>query len=92
MVRLGVGDLLGHQCNYSFYLQTSRVSSRCSTPGTDKVGKCPAVAGGGGDCPQLELTDALRVQIKYTVRGQGIMTYNRNWREGVWGGGRSNLP
>ena len=48
MVRLGVGDLLGHQCNYSFYLQTSRVSSRCSTPGTDKVGKCPAVAGGGG--------------------------------------------
>ena len=48
MVKLGVGDLLGHQCNYSCYLQTSRVSSRCSTPGTDKVGKCPAVARGGG--------------------------------------------
>ena len=59
MVRLGVGDLLGHQCNYSFYLQTSRVSSRCSTPGTDKVGNCPAVAGGGGgNWAQLELTDA----------------------------------
>ena len=50
--------------------------------------------GGGGNWAQLELTDALRVQIKYTVRGQGIMTYNSNWREGVWGGGggRSNLP
>ena len=76
MVKLGVGDLLGHQCNYSFYLQTSRVSSRCSTPGTDKVGKCPAVArggGGGGDGAQRELTDALQVQIKYTVRGQGLL-------------------
>ena len=34
------------------------------TPGTDKVGKCPAVAqggggGGGGDWVQLEVTDAL---------------------------------
>ena len=33
------------------------------TPGTDKVGKCPEVAGGGGgwggDWVQLEVTDAL---------------------------------
>ena len=43
--------------------------------------------GGGGHWTQLELTDALRVQFKYTVRGQGIITYNRNWWEGVWGGG-----
>ena len=28
-------------------------------PGTDMVGKCPAVAGGGGEWVQLELTDAL---------------------------------
>ena len=28
-------------------------------PGTDKAGKCPAVAGGGGGCTQVELTDAL---------------------------------
>ena len=48
VVRLGVGDIFGHQCNYSFYLQTSRVSSRCFTPGTDKAGKCPAVARGRG--------------------------------------------
>ena len=33
------------------------------TPGTDKAGKCPAVArggGGGGGWAHLELTDALR--------------------------------
>ena len=27
------------------------------TPGTDKAGKCPAVAGGGGGWAQVELTD-----------------------------------
>ena len=32
----------------------------------------------------------LRVEFKYTVRGQGIITCNRDWWEGVWG--RSNLP
>ena len=70
--------------------------SKCPTPGTDKAGKCPAVSRGGGEgghWTQLELIDALRVQFKYTVRGQGIITYNRNWWEGVCGGGgRSDLP
>ena len=28
-------------------------------PGTDKAGKCPAVARGGGGWAQVELTDAL---------------------------------
>ena len=32
----------------------------------------------------------LRVEFKYTVRGQGIITCNRDWWERVWG--RSNLP
>ena len=33
---------------------------KCPTLGTDKAGKCPAVARGGGGCwAQLELTDAL---------------------------------
>ena len=34
---------------------------QCPTPGTDKAGKCPAVArrGGGGGWAQVELTDAL---------------------------------
>ena len=33
---------------------------KCPTPGTDKAGKCPAVARGGGGCwAQVELTDAL---------------------------------
>ena len=35
----------------------------------------------------------LRVEFKYTVRGQGIITCNRDWWEGVWGvWERSNLP
>ena len=35
-------------------------NAQCPTPGTDKEGKCPAVArrGGGGGWTQLELTDA----------------------------------
>ena len=33
--------------------------SKCVIPGTDKAGKCPAVArGGGGGWAQVELTDA----------------------------------
>ena len=34
---------------------------KCPTPGTDKVGKCPAVVWGGGGWgwAQVELTDAL---------------------------------
>ena len=38
----------------------------------------------------------LWVEFKYTVRGKGIITCNRDWWEGVWGvwgvWGRSNLP
>ena len=35
----------------------------------------------------------LRVEFKYTVRGQGIITCNRDRWQGVWGvWGRSNLP
>ena len=39
---------------------------KCPTPATDKVGKCPAVARGGGGrggWVQLELTDALLTSI-----------------------------
>ena len=35
---------------------------KCPTSGTDKEGKCPAVARGGGGCwMQVKLTDALSV-------------------------------
>ena len=38
----------------------------------------------------------LWVEFKYTVKGKGIITCNRDWWEGVWGvwgvWGRSNLP
>ena len=36
---------------------------KCPTPGTNKAGKCPAVAwAGGGGWAQVELTDALFLQ------------------------------
>ena len=39
-------------------------------PGTDKAGKCPAVArrGGGGDWAQVELTDALPEKAKNIIK------------------------
>ena len=40
--------------------QGSAKFANASPPGTDKAGKCPAVArGGGGGWAQVELTDAL---------------------------------
>ena len=39
-------------------MKTAQKKCKCSTPGTDKAGKCPAVAGGGGGWAQVELTDA----------------------------------
>ena len=44
-------------------MKTAQKKCKCSTPGTDKAGKCPAVAGGGGrGWAQVELTDALLPQ------------------------------
>ena len=38
-------------------------------PGTDKAGKCPAVARrGGGDWAQVELTDALPEKAKNIIK------------------------
>ena len=38
-------------------------------PATDKAGKCPAVArGGGGCCAQLDLTDALQTSYSCVTR------------------------
>ena len=37
---------------------------KCPTPGTDKAGKCPAVVRGGWGWAQVELTDALCIQIR----------------------------
>ena len=43
------------------------------TPGSEKAGKCPAVAqeegGGGGGWAQLELTDAAASSSKFTAMG-----------------------
>ena len=47
--------------------------SKCPTPGTDKVGKYPAVARGGGGWAQMELTDALLSHRTFQDVDQGCL-------------------
>ena len=47
---------------------------KCPTPGTEKAGKCPAVARGRGGWAQLELTDVLIFNDRFsTVLLQGVL-------------------
>ena len=52
------GNHEGGGSEFTFMHQSIPPTPKCPTPGTDKVGKCPAVARGGG-WVQGELTDAL---------------------------------
>ena len=56
---------------------------KCPTPGTDKLGKCPAVARGGEGRAQLELTDALLKHLHKFKQISGL-EINTNKTEALW--------